>query len=101
MENLLLENKRKVCRTCLRIVDSRKKLISIFTSDPGIQNVKISFADMLTSITNEIVSMKIGLFLRNNNNCYLCDHSCLHSMNFLNGFAMSVSNKSDPPTNFE
>lgn len=57
METLLLTNRRKVCRTCLRIVESRKNLTSIYTPDPAIPNMKISYSDMLRLVTNEIVSI--------------------------------------------
>lgn len=57
METLLLANRRRVCRTCLRIVDSRKNLTSILEFDPANPKLKISFSDMLRLVTNEIVSI--------------------------------------------
>lgn len=69
METLLLANRRRVCRTCLRIVDSRKNLTSILEFDPANKNkLKISFSDMLRLVTNEIVSVLLILSSQHHSN---------------------------------
>jgi hypothetical protein len=44
---------RKQCRTCLRHLDKRKDLISLFEYDQTFPNSKVLYADMLKKISGE------------------------------------------------
>lgn len=50
-------NIRKTCRTCLRVVDSRKDLLSITDVDQTYQLRKLKISVMLASVTN----LKVGI----------------------------------------
>lgn len=50
-------NIRKTCRTCLRVLESRKDLISIFDEDRTIPTKTFKLSEMLAAISNLTVSI--------------------------------------------
>lgn len=49
-------NARKTCRTCLRVLESRKDLISMFDVDQTF-STKLKYSEMLASISSLLVSI--------------------------------------------
>ena len=58
MDVKVLANIRKTCRTCLRVLESRKDLISMFDIDQTYPLKKLKISEMLASITNLTVSCR-------------------------------------------